>query len=235
MPITNTIPPDVHAFGRRMILLDLFCGAGGAAKGYANAGFEIVGVDINPQPNYPYTFIQMDALEFLREYADGYDAIHASCPCQAYGSMSHRLARDYPRLIAPTRALLRETGLPWIMENVPTTALQPPKITLCGTMFPPLRVIRHREFETNWPLEAPPHNLDHPVVFSYRKNRPGRYGNQSEMFVQVTGGGNATVRNKRAAMGIDWMAGKELNEAIPPAYTEYIGRRLLECLSSRSA
>jgi DNA (cytosine-5)-methyltransferase 1 len=210
-------------------LLDLFCGAGGAAVGYARAGFDVVGVDIKPQPNYPFEFVQDDALDYFEKYTRGrwWAAVHASPPCQRFSDLAKRNGNGHtwPDLIAPTRALLRRCGLPYVIENVEGAPLLDP-VVLCGTQFPGLRVIRHRLFETSFPALAPPHGR-HPLVFTHDK-RKAHYGklDQDTSFVQVTGGGNATVANKRAAMGIDWMSGGELNEAIPPAYTEYIGAQL---------
>lgn len=203
--------------------------------GYHRAGFEVVGVDIDPQPNYPFEFVRDDALEVLAQMINGdlwhryplsdFDAIHASPPCQGYSDLRHRTGREYPKLIERTRELLEATDLPYVIENVEGAPLRDP-VLLCGTMFPGLRVLRHRLFETNFPLVAPPHG-DHPLVFTHDK-RKRHYGqlDQDTSFVQVTGGGNCTVANKRDAMDIDWMTGAELNEAIPPAYTEYVGRFL---------
>ncbi len=212
---------DIH---RKPRLLDLFCGAGGAAVGYHRAGFEVVGVDIKPQPHYPFEFHQDDAMTFP---LDGFDAIHASPPCQRFSDLAKRNgnASEWPDLIDPIRRRLVATGLPYVIENVDGAPLLDP-IVLCGTMFPGLRVLRHRLFESNIHLEAPAHGK-HPLVFTHDR-RKAHYGRLDEdtAFVQVTGGGNASVANKRAAMGIDWMIGHELNEAIPPAYTELIGLQL---------
>lgn len=206
-----------------MRLLDLFCGAGGAAAGYHAAGFEVVGVDLRPQPNYPYTFIQADALTFP---LNGFTHIHASPPCQAYSDLQRRTGRTYPDLIAPVRQRLQDSGATYVIENVEGAPLRSP-IVLCGTMFPGLRVIRHRLFECNRPIHAPAHRR-HPLVFTHDK-RKAHHGalDQSTSFVQVTGGGNCTIANARDAMRIHWMSKGELNEAIPPAYTEWIGRQLL--------
>lgn len=212
-------------------LLDLFCGAGGAAKGYHDAGFDIVGVDIDPQPNYPYPFQQADALAILgfstllREF----DAIHASPPCQGYSDLRHRTGREYPQLVEPVREGLVASGLPYVIENVEGAPLHD-AIVLCGTMFPELRVLRHRQFETNFYVDVPPHK-PHPLVFTYDK-RKRHFGqlDQDVSFVQVTGGGNCTLANARDAMGIDWMSKAEINESIPPAYTEYIGKFLMEAV-----
>ena len=208
-------------------ILDLFCCAGGAAKGYKQAGFEIVGVDIDPQPNYPYKFIQADALTLSPEFLATFDAIHASPPCQSYSDLAKRNgnADAWPRLIEPVRDMLIKTGLPFVIENVEGAPLRNP-IVLCGTMFPGLRVLRHRLFETNFPVTAPPHGK-HPKVHTFDK-RKSHYGKTNDMidFVQVTGGGNCTIAAARDAMGIEWMNKGELNEAIPPAYTKHIGKQL---------
>ncbi len=217
----------------RPLLLDLFCGAGGAAVGYHRAGFDVVGVDIAPQPNYPFEFVRMDALELAngwswRDWRYEFAAIHASPPCQRYSDLARRNgnADAWPDLVAATRQALRSTGLPYVIENVEGAPLIDP-VMLCGTMFGGLRVIRHRLFESNLSLSQPMHP-EHPLVFTHDK-RKAHYGklDQDTAFVQVTGGGNATVANKADAMGIEWMTGAELNEAIPPIYAEHIGREML--------
>ncbi len=206
-----------------MRLLDLFCGAGGAAVGYHRAGFEVVGVDLYPQPHYPFEFHLADAMTYP---LDGFDVIHASPPCQRFSDLARRNgnADDWPDLIEPTRD--RISRCTYVIENVEGAPLIRP-IVLCGTMFPELRVIRHRLFESNVDLTVPSHGK-HPLVFTHDK-RKAHYGrlDQDASFVQVTGGGNSTVANARAAMGIDWMTKNELNEAIPPAYAEWIGRQLI--------
>jgi len=210
-------------------LLDLFCCAGGAGMGYALAGFDVTGVDIKRHKRNPHPVIEADALSLDPAWiAANFDAIHASPPCQRFSDLAKRNGNgaDWPDLIEPTRALLIATGLPYIIENVEGAPLVDP-VMLCGTMFPGLRVIRHRLFESNIPLSAPPHGK-HPLVFTMDK-RKGHYGklNQDEAFVQVTGGGNCSKANAAAAMGIDWMTKDELNEAIPPAFTEHLGLQLL--------
>ena len=201
-------------------LLDLFCGAGGAAMGYHRAGFEVVGVDIAPQPHYPFRFIQADALTFS---LDGFDAIHASPPCQAYSWATRRDRADrFALLIDFTRLALDGLGLPYVIENVPGAPLREPAM-LCGRMFG-LPLIRHRLFETNWQLWPLPGHPRHVGLI-----RAGKA-------VTVAGHGGDNVRGnggraaKQAAMGIDWMTDEELNEAIPPAYTEWIGAQLLVAL-----
>ncbi len=196
--------------------------------GYYRAGFEVVGVDIEAQSNFPFEFVQADALTLDQEFIQSFDAIHASPPCQSYSDLAKRNknADKWPRLIEPTRKMLDTTGLPYMIENVEGAPLIDP-VVLCGTMFPPLRVIRHRLFEANFPLSTPPHG-PHPLVFTHDK-RKRHYGilNQDTSFVQVTGGGNCSVANARDAMGIGWMTKNELNESIPPAYTEYLGKQVL--------
>ena len=209
-------------------LLDLFCCAGGAAKGYEQAGFDPVGVDIIPQPNYPFPFIQADALKLDQKFLLSFAAIHASPPCQSYSVLAKRTGNgaSWPRLIEPVRKMLVRSGLPYIIENVVGAPLLNP-IQLCGTMFPGLRVLRHRLFETNFEIVPPPHP-PHPKVHT-RDKRKAHFGKTDEWkdYVQVTGGGNCSVAAARQAMGIDWMTKGELNEAIPPAYTRFIGRELM--------
>jgi DNA (cytosine-5)-methyltransferase 1 len=206
-------------------LLDLFCGAGGASKGYADAGFEVVGVDISPQPRYPFEFHQADAMTFP---LDGFDVVHASPPCQRYSDLAKRNgnAHEWPDLVPVTRLRLSSSGQPYVIENVEGSPLLSPTV-LCGTSFSGLRVLRHRLFESNVPLVAPPHR-GHPLVYTLDK-RKAHYGKLNEWtaFVSVNGGGNCSVASARDAMGIDWMTKGELNEAIPPAYTEWIGRQLV--------
>lgn len=236
--ITETVlafkPEKKKSKQKKLRLLDLFCCAGGAAKGYSQAGFEVVGVDIDPQPNYPFTFMQADALMLDSEFIALFDAIHASPPCQSYSDLAKRNgnADEWPRLIEPVRDLLIQSGLPYIIENVEGAPLLDPVI-LCGTMFPGLRVLRHRLFEANFSIVAPPHGK-HPKVHTFDK-RKSHYGKTNEWtdFVQVTGGGNCTVAAAREAMGIEWMSKNEINEAIPPAYTELIGKQLMQHLLNR--
>jgi len=209
-------------------LLDLYCKAGGAGMGYHRAGYEVIGVDIEPQPNYPFRFIQADAIKFMEAFLyygwealfdKKIDAIHASPPCQKNSTMTKGLWKDrldsYPELIAPTRELLKQTGLPYIIENVPTAPLENPTV-LCGSMFG-LGVRRHRLFETSFPIIAPlcNHKAQGQVVAVY-----GHSGGSSKRDGLRFGG----VDTWKKAMGIDWMTGNELSQAIPPAYTEYIAR-----------
>lgn len=209
-----------------MKLLDLYCGAGGAAMGYRVAGWEIVGVDAAPQPRFPFEFVQGDAIAFLEAGgARGFDAVHASPPCQRYSSATRRHGAEivdaHPELIAPTRELLLETGLPYVIENVPGAPLLG-ELLLCGSMFG-LEVRRHRIFEGAVPMLAPA-GCDHsrPAVPVYGHSGAGvNRGREREL------GRSNGVDDWRRAMGIPWMIGEELAEAIPPAYTAYIGEQLL--------
>jgi DNA (cytosine-5)-methyltransferase 1 len=203
--------------------------------GYYRAGFEVVGVDLDNQPNYPFEFIQADALTLDPEFLATFDVVHASPPCQSYSDLAKRNGNGdkWPRLVEPVRALLKSLDVPYIIENVEGAPLQD-AVVLCGTMFEGLRVIRHRLFESNLELSIPAHGK-HPLVFTHDK-RKGHYGklDQDVSFVQVTGGGNCSIANARDAMGIDWMTKGEINEAIPPAYTEYLGRQVMEYIKANA-
>lgn len=199
-------------------LLDLFCGAGGAAMGYYRAGItDITGVDIEPQPRYPFDFVQGDALDYLQVYGHEYDIIHASPPCQKWTSLAGRYQdRDYPDFIADTRQMLQNTGRPYVIENVPGAPLHNP-LMLCGTMFG-LNVIRHRLFECNPPIYFAPASCAHLKKTTKQGGTPSQ-----DKYICVTG----NFKNPKFAgqsMGIDWMIRRELSQAIPPAYTEYIGK-----------
>jgi DNA (cytosine-5)-methyltransferase 1 len=215
-------------------LLDLFCGAGGAARGYADAGFEVVGVDIKPQPRYPFEFHQADAMTFP---LDGFDAIHASPPCQAYSQLrktNEGLGRKYEHaeLIPQMRARLVAAGVPYVIENVIGSPLVGASM-LCGTSFNlPLR--RHRLFETSWfILGAPPCAHDRFTEPKYWTGwtQGGRTVGNKRRSTVVQVYGNAGEKSEwPAAMGIDWMTSDELAQAIPPAYTRFIGRALMNHL-----
>ena len=205
-----------------MRLLDLFCGAGGAAMGYHRAGFTgIVGVDNKPMPRYPFTFVEGDALEYLAQHGHEFDVIHASPPCQAYSWAAKRwvnAGKEYPDLVEATRNLIPD-GKPFVIENVPNSPLDS-VLMLCGTMFG-LSVIRHRHFECGYLLYPP---------------SPCRHSGSVKGGEYVTvaghgGDGKASHSAWSEAMDIDWMIHKELAQAIPPAYTEWIGKQLLSYLS----
>lgn len=215
-------------------LLDLFCGAGGAAMGYHRAGFDVVGVDIAPQPDYPFTFIKADALTFLRDSIRDFDAVHASPPCQASSALTKgtNRGREYAQLIPDTRWLLGQTGRPTVIENVQGSDLRR-DLTLCGEMFG-LDVIRHRYFELGGFLAMQPEHEPHRG--RVRGWRHGIYYDGPYLAVHGEGGGKGSVAEWQTAMGIDWTADrKAIAEAIPPAYTKHIGTALLDHLAERAA
>ena len=204
-------------------LLDLFCGAGGAAMGYHRAGFEVVGVDIKPQPHYPFEFHQADALTYPLE---GFNAYHASPPCQAwckYKNVHKDLADKYPDVIACIRQILKQTSKPYVIENVPRAPLADYIVKLCGSSFY-LPIRRHRHFESNIPVMTPPcnHSWQKPQYPSSTDRKP-----MSRCTMEI-GSWDIPLAQQRQGMGIDWMTVEELSEAIPPAYTEYIGKYLME-------
>lgn len=224
-------------------LLDLFCGAGGAAMGYHRAGFDVVGVDIKPQRRYPFEFHQADALTYP---LDGFDVIHASPPCQGYSIMRNLpwlRDREYPLLIEPVRERLAATGRPYVIENVMGAKLA--ANWLCGAMFG-LPFYRHRLFETNWFWLAPAHPRHEGVIQRGRLlgararthivRANGFTAGFDQPHTRVLAGhpSRAGVHRVGDAMGIEWMTGAELSQAIPPAYTEYLGRFLLQAVLTRS-
>lgn len=207
---------------KRPLLLDLFCGAGGCSVGYQRAGFDAVGVDIEPQPHYPFDFVQADALEYVAEHGDEYDAIHASPPCQRWSLGTPDPGR-HPDLIEPTRKLLKQLGKPYIIENVRHAPIEA-NLIICGCQvgLPMIRRVRH--FET-WPVLfglLPPCHHAGPVITVT--------GNGTTSGNRRTWKRNISVHEMRAAMGIDWMPLRYLSQAIPPAYTEWIGRHLIEAM-----
>ena len=201
-------------------LLDLFCGAGGCSMGYHRAGFEVTGVDKNVQHSYPFKFIKADAMEIDLE---GYDCYHASPPCQHF-SISTRgnndTWRSHPNLLEETRTRLKSTGKPYVIENVVGAPMLEP-ITLCGTMFKGLRVIRHRLFECN---------------FYVRRLRCGKHyiikrkkKHSKEAFVTIAGNTCTDLEGAKDAMGVDWMISlSRVTQTIPPYYTQYIGKYLAD-------
>lgn len=210
-------------------LLDLFCGAGGAAMGYYRAGFEVVGVDIKPQPHYPFEFHQADALTYPLE---GFDAYHASPPCQAYSRafspiVGHR--KEHPDLVEPVREILKRTGKPSVLENVPGAPLKN-YIKLDGTMFG-LKAIKERWFEVyGTEILFTPQNYENTLGMVKAGKLIGSmqhtcYPNEIRQ----------TKENLAGAYGMDWfMTRHELRQAIPPAYTEYIGKYLMQAVLERT-
>ncbi|NIR76741.1 MAG: DNA cytosine methyltransferase [Gammaproteobacteria bacterium] len=212
----------------RLVVLDLFCGAGGAAMGYHRAGFDVVGIDIEPQPNFPFAFIQADALEPPVDLT-ALDLIHASPPCQAYTPMSNRwrgsggLADERPDLIGAVRQMLELGGVPYVIENVPGAPLAC-FIRLTGEMFG-LSVHRPRLFECHPFLMGPaPERRQRDPVAVYGKHHDGRLLWTRKDGTELRAPDN--LEEPSEAMGIDWMTWDELKESIPPAYTEYIGRQM---------
>lgn len=220
----------------RPVIIDLFCKAGGAAMGYHMAGFDVVGVDIEPQPNYPFDFIQADAMTYYPDNYQLYDAAHASPPCQGYSLLSFAPNRDmsnYPKLIEPIRQMFVSSGLPYVIENVPQAPLNNP-LSLCGTMFG-LSTHKHRIFETNPPIYfVPGHCTRARVKPKGSGKRLGQYYGDDADMVTVAGHQFSLGAGSRA-MGIDWMTRAELAEAIPPAFTEFIGRILIRHLTTRGS
>jgi len=227
-------------------LLDLFCGAGGAAKGYHRAGFDVYGVDIKPQPHYPYPFLQMDALEAIDRlihgegltfsngetlYLSDFAAFHASPPCQGYTFMNNRYPErrnSHPKLIKPVRDRLSLTHGFYVIENVMGAKgdmVNPVK--LHGGMFF-LRVNRPRLFETNLFMLMPQSERAKSIVGVYGNAPDGRrlWGNPTKCRLRAA----SSMDEAAEAMGINWMDWHEIKEAIPPAYTEYIGKYLLKHL-----
>ena len=206
-------------------LLDLGCGAGAVSMGYSYAGFDVTGVDIVPQPNYPCRFIQADALDFPLE---GFDAYHASMPCQRWSpsTLSQRKrGACYPDLVTPVRARLQRTGKPWVMENVPECTPLRADLELCGCHFG-LRLEgagylkRLRKFQFGWPME--------PIRFAHvhRGHAISVAGHGTPAW-QRRLTGHVPVASWREVMGISWMTREELTEAIPPVYAQFAGCLLM--------
>lgn len=228
---------------RKYKLLDLFCCAGGCAKGYHDAGFEVVGVDIVDRPNYPYKFIKADALEVLKdvEFIKQFDAIHASPPCQCYSKLKYlssnveKWEEEHVDLVAPTRELLIKTGKPYVIENVEGAPLINP-IKLCGSQFENMYTQRPRLFESNIHLRKP----DAPVV-RHKTLKLGQ-GPAEDGYITVAGTRPPKGMNEVQAKlyygfalgGIDWMSLEELTQAIPPCYTNWIGKQIVDYLDNQN-
>lgn len=232
----------------RPLLLDAFCGAGGCTKGYQRAGFYVVGVDKEPQPNYcGDEFIMADALGLLDSLLRGmagvrpwrlndFAAIHASPPCQAYTTLrTLQGERDYPDLIAATRERLEATGLPYVIENVEGARKQMVgPVMLCGSSFG-LRIRRHRLFESNVALMVPPcnHGWQSDRIFPALNGDDRKRGGRSGIVGVYGNGGDKRADLWPKEMDIDWMSRDELTQAIPPPFTELIGHQLMQHISSR--
>lgn len=203
-------------------LLDLYCCGGGAGYGYEQAGFNVTGVDIEPQDKHRGRFIQSDAIEFVRKYGHLYDVIHASPPCQQYTKSTkqfRKTGKRYDELIELTRQELIKTGKPYIIENVPDSPLINP-IELCGAMFG-LRTYRHRLFESNMNLVAPLH-----PVHDAKNTKMGRKPAQGE-FIQYVGHFSG-VKEVQEMTGLYWLGQYELAQSIPPQYTKFLGEQVIK-------
>jgi DNA (cytosine-5)-methyltransferase 1 len=214
-------------------LLSLFCGAGGACKGYEDAGFEVWGVDSNPklrkQYIHPGRFICADAIEILKskEFIAQFDVIHASPPCQAFSKATAKRHREnHPDLIESVRKELIATGKPFVIENVEGAPLKN-YVVLCGTMFG-LDVVRHRLFECNPNISFPPFMCNHHKK-TIKQNHKGKVDLTKNFHCVV--GKPADLESAKKAMGIDWMSVRVISQAIPPAYTNWIGEKLIDHLN----
>lgn len=227
---------------QRPRLLDLFCGAGGAGMGYHQAGFDVVGVDKTPQPDYPFEFHRGDALDFLAEHGHEFDAIHASPPCQAYSTgvvsrsskWNHTLGKDEPALIGAVHEILEQLSLPWVIENVMGARSSMPDgwFVLCGSMFA-RPIPRHRVFATSHLVLTP----EHPNCHGLAKRSSVELGwDYRDMSVTGKGRRAGTTARWSHLLGITWpMTQHQLAEAIPPAYTEWIGAQIIAHLSEAVA
>lgn len=215
----------------RPLLLDLCCCEGGASAGYSRAGFDVVGVDVVDRPRYPFPFVQADAVDFLDQHGHRFDAVAASPPCQRFtkGAKRWKTTEDHPDLIDPIREILVGLGVPWVIENVPEAPLRKPLI-LCGTMFGLVvewkgvtrELRRHRGFESNVDLAAPgPCRHEHQTVSVH--GNPGGSSRRDGISFPNTAAW-------REVMAMPWATGKAIAEAIPPSYTEHVGRQLLAAL-----
>ena len=216
-------------------LLDLFCGAGGCSVGYHRAGFDVVGWDIEPHPDYPFEFHQGDALDVLRNHAylNSFDVVHVSPPCPRYSVATHARgnAADHPDLVGPVRDLLRAWGGSYVIENVPGAPLDHP-LLICGWAMGLLHIKRHRLFESNVPLMS-------PGCLCPKGDMVSVFGHSGEDRRKSTRAKSGRVRahvpiaEVRALMGVEWMTSRDdVSDAIPPAYTEYLGAQLLDQLGA---
>lgn len=210
-----------------MRALDLCCYKGGASMGYHLAGFDVTGVDIlNVSEDYPFAFVQADAVEYVLEHGCEYDFIHASPPCQTYSALTKgtNYGREYIDILGPMREALIAVGKPWVIENVAGAPLRK-DLMLCGEMFG-LEVIRHRFFEfSHERMVSKKGHLDHRGRVAGMRH--GEWFEGPYFAVYGDGGGKGTIAEWQRAMGIDWIQDRKgLAEAIPPAYTQWIGEEI---------
>ena len=226
-----------------MRLLDAFSCQGGAAVGYARAGFDIVGVDKDPQPRYPFEHHVGDAVAFIRDHGHEFDVIHASPPCQrwSHGTVAGH-ADKHPDLVAATRDAILATGRPYVIENVPRAPLLNP-VTLCGSMFglsavdddgTPLRMERHRLFESNV-LLYPPMECFHDPQVRVAGSYGGARRDKDEARLVRRGGYVPSKAVQERLLGVDWMTEHGLHQSLPPAYCEWLGALLLDFLACEVA
>lgn len=209
-------------------ILDLFCCEGGAGAGYDRAGFEVVGVDVEWQPRYPFVFSQNDALRVLSDIHFGsasFVAVHASPPCQAHTQAQRLQGNEHPELIGPVRRELRRIGLPYIIENVPGAPLEAP-VMLCGTMFGK-PYYRHRLFECSFPVTEPLHGQHY-----LKQVKMGRSAGENEVLQAV--GNFAGVDRAREEFEMPWASRDGLRECVPPVFTEFIGTELMAHLETQA-
>lgn len=227
----------------RPLLLDLFCGEGGCSAGYVAAGFDVVGVDLHPKPRYPYEFVQGDALTYLADpvFMARFDAVHASPPCKSENPLRHLHDVQHPDLLTPTLAALRAQSLPWVVENVEATDKLPGALLLCGASFGlsttckdgvQRALKRHRLFESSVFL------MRSGCACGSSAHRAGQYNPQRIIGVYGNGGGGQMTRGykgnlaeSRAVMGMPWASREGVSQAIPPAYTRFIGEQLIEAMA----
>lgn len=215
---------------KKPLLLDTYCKAGGTSMGYYQAGFEVVGVDIEPQKNYPFEFYQSDAIEFIGRFGKDFDVIAGSPPCQYYTPLKALTGKTYPRLINATRKIMQSTGRPYIIENVKGARFELMNpIMLCGTMFG-LRVIRHRYFECDPVIWFPPSQCTCSALYTHSGHgQHSSFENGATAICVV--GNDFKASDAKIAMDIDWMTKMELSQAIPPPYTNWLGKEFRKILN----
>lgn len=208
-----------------------FAKPGGAGMGYKLAGFTVIGIDIEPQPNYPFEFVCGDALDYIKMHGHKFHLIHTSPPCQGYSATKTLTTKDYPKLIKPLRKILLDVGVPYVIENVRGAPLINPTL-LCGAMFG-LGTYRHRLFETSFPLPL----IMHPGHGAKQDKLSGPSCERKQEMVVVVGkpGYKGASKRYREAMEINWMTDAEITEAIPPAYTEWIGNQFIRHITTRGS